>query len=599
MITVRYAREAPRDPPGKGGRKSGAGESSDSAAGAPFGPASTGRSAQETSGGRAGRAASGAVSGSPDNASGALTYSQPTPGGANRGGRGEPQWPDALDAEPTPQAGLTRPVLEPSQWKSLDAYAPAAVDALLAVAARTGDAVMLDAARASGLVGETLEESESGTAVPRRIRAVWRLLCANAQHQSIADEWLGRALVESPGAVVRLLLDIDASDWTSLAAAVLAAGVDPWMPLPGDETRIAWGEVPGVALESPSIVALALARGLGPGDVSTSGPSALRVLAPRPRAGVPMVGLLHDPRQREQHGRPVDFFEAILSCYERRPIPESEVAFAFGLVDASAKPEPDDLLAQANAELGGQGALPAADAAPTAPKVVPPYGTIDVPAKPSTKPLSPLEASLQAALDAGMSPIAARIALRAAVLLATYLRDPAELAGVAPVSGLERPETVDSLRRHRWLLITRLAALAGPAARSDPALAGHDRARLVPWPLVSVVAAGSPPRGTRAESQADDRRAAAALRSIAKAGFDPDAVDSMGRSALLLACRRPDRAETVRTLLDWGANCNHVDGRGQDASSYARHGGNVQVIAAIRNAQARAVLERLRGPEFE
>jgi len=154
-------------------------------------------------------------------------------------------------------------MLEPGQWKALDAYAPAAVDALLAVAARSGDSVMLEAARASGLVGESLEDSETGTAVPRRIRAVWRLLCANPQHRAIADDWLARALVESPGAVVRLLLEVGASDWTTLAAAVLAAGVDPWMPLPGDETRVRWGDLPGVALESPSIVALAVAEGEG------------------------------------------------------------------------------------------------------------------------------------------------------------------------------------------------------------------------------------------------------------------------------------------------------------------------------------------------
>jgi hypothetical protein len=231
--------------------------------------------------------------------------------------------------------------------------------------------------------------------------------------------------------------------------------------------------------------------------------------------------------------------------------------------------------------------------------VIPPYGSIDVSAGQHSKVQVLIESGLAAALKAGMDPVAARIAVRAGALLSSLVRDPAELAGVPPVPALDRPETIDSLKRQRWLVITRLAVLAGPAARPDPELDRHDRSRLIPWPLASVLAAGAPARGTRAESQADDRRAAAALRAIVGSGFEVDAIDSMGRSALLLACRRPDRAETVRTLLDLGANPNHVDGRGQDASTYARHGGNVQVIAAVRNAQARTVLERLRGPEFE
>jgi hypothetical protein len=492
-------------------------------------------------------------------------------------------------------------MLEAPQWKALDAYAPAAVDALLAVAARTGDSVMLEAARASGLVGESLEDSETGTAVPRRIRAVWRLLCANPQHRAIADDWLARALVESPGAVVRLLLDVSAPDWTTLAAAVLAAGVDPWMPLPGDETRVGWGELAGVALESPSIVALALARGPEVLD-RPDGPSALRALAPRARAGVPMVGLLHDPRHRDQHGRAVDFFEAFLACYESRAMPDSEVAFAFTLANPAAPPEQDDLLADAAAASVARdaaGAIQPSRGAPPGPRVIPPYGSIDVSAGQHSRVQVPIESGLAAALRAGMDPVAARIAVRAGALLASLVRDPAEIAGVPPVPALDRPETIDSLKRQRWLLITRLAVLAGPAARPDPELDRHDRSRLIPWPLASVLAAGAPARSTRAESQADDRRAAAALRAIVGSGFEVDAIDSMGRSALLLACRRPDRAETVRTLLDLGANPNHVDGRGQDASTYARHGGNVQVIAAVRNAQARTVLERLRGPEFE
>jgi len=519
----------------------------------------------------------------------------------------ETSWADASSADGAAAPPAVRPMLEAAQWKSLDAYAPAAVDALLAVAARTGDSAMLEAARASGLVGESLEESETGTAVPRRIRAVWRLLCANPQHRAIADDWLARALVESPGAVVRLLLDVSSPDWTTLASAVLAAGVDPWMPLPGDETRIGWGELAGVALESPSIVALALARGPEFLD-RPDGPSALRALSPRARAGVPMVGLLHDPLRRDQHGRAVDFFEAFLACYENRPMPESEVAFAFTLANPQAPPEQDDLLADAaaasstsatSAARDPAGANQSSRGAPSGPRVIPPYGSIDVSAGQHSKVQVPVESALAAALRAGMDPIAARIAVRAGALLASLIRDPAELAGVPPVPALDRPETIDSLKRQRWLMITRLAVLAGPAARPDPELDRHDRSRLIPWPLASVLAAGAPARSTRAESQADDRRAAAALRAIVGSGFEVDAIDSMGRSALLLACRRPDRAETVRTLLDLGSNPNHVDGRGQDGSTYARHGGNVQVIAAVRNAQARTVLERLRGPEFE
>lgn len=582
MITVRYARQAPRDNP-KDPRS---------------------------------KARSGAQSGTTDTTNGqdagqALTYAQPAgPGpfigstnvatGSTASAGSEGAWTDApADESAAPPA--VRPMLEPAQWKALDAYAPAAVDALLAVAARTGDSIMLEAARGSGLVGESLEESETGTAVPRRIRAVWRLLCANPHHRAIADDWLARALVESPGAVVRLLLDVSAPDWTTLAAAVLAAGVDPWMPLPGDETRVSWGELAGVALESPSIVALALARGPEALD-RPEGPSALRTLAPRARAGVPMVGLLHDPRHRDQHGRAVDFFEAFLACYESRPIAESEVAFAFSLANPAAPPEQDDLLADAAATSvvrEAPGANPPGRGGAAAPRVIPPYGSIDVSAGQHSKVQVPIESSLAAALRAGMDPVAARIAVRAGALLASLVRDPAELAGVPPVPALDRPETIDSLKRQRWLLITRLAVLAGPAARPDPELDRHDRSRLIPWPLASVLAAGAPARSTRAESQADDRRAAAALRAIVGSGFEVDAIDSMGRSALLLACRRPDRAETVRTLLDLGANPNHVDGRGQDASTYARHGGNVQVIAAVRNAQARTVLERLRGPEFE
>ena len=583
MITVRYARQAPRDNP-KDPRS---------------------------------KARSGAQSGTTDPTNGqdagqALTYAQPAgPGpsvgsttvatGSTASAGSEGAWTDAPPADDSAAPPAVRPMLEPAQWKALDAYAPAAVDALLAVAARTGDSIMLEAARGSGLVGESLEESETGTAVPRRIRAVWRLLCANPHHRAIADDWLARALVESPGAVVRLLLDVSAPDWTTLAAAVLAAGVDPWMPLPGDETRVSWGELAGVALESPSIVALALARGPEALD-RPEGPSALRTLAPRARAGVPMVGLLHDPRHRDQHGRAVDFFEAFLACYESRPIAESEVAFAFSLANPAAPPEQDDLLADAAATSvvrEAPGANPPGRGGAAAPRVIPPYGSIDVSAGQHSKVQVPIESSLAAALRAGMDPVAARIAVRAGALLASLVRDPAELAGVPPVPALDRPETIDSLKRQRWLLITRLAVLAGPAARPDPELDRHDRSRLIPWPLASVLAAGAPARSTRAESQADDRRAAAALRAIVGSGFEVDAIDSMGRSALLLACRRPDRAETVRTLLDLGANPNHVDGRGQDASTYARHGGNVQVIAAVRNAQARTVLERLRGPEFE
>ncbi|NBW44755.1 MAG: ankyrin repeat domain-containing protein [Betaproteobacteria bacterium] len=582
MITVRYARQAPRDNPKDPRSKT-----------------------------RAGTQPGAADPSNAQDAGQTLTYAQPggpvIPGGsagsAPSAGSAlaEAAWADASSADDSAAPRVVRPMLEAAQWKALDAYAPAAVDALLAVAARNGDSVMLEAARASGLVGESLEDSETGTAVPRRIRAVWRLLCANPQHRAIADDWLARALVESPGAVVRLLLDVSAPDWTTLAAAVLAAGVDPWMPLPGDETRVGWGELAGVALESPSIVALALARGPEVLD-RPDGPSALRALAPRARAGVPMVGLLHDPRRRDQHGRAVDFFEAFLACYESRPIPESEVAFAFTLANPAAPPEQDDLLADAAATSVARdaaGANPSARGVPAGPRVIPPYGSIDVSAGQHSKVQVPIESGLAAALRAGMDPVAARIAVRAGALLGSLVRDPAELAGVPPVPALDRPETIDSLKRQRWLLITRLAVLAGPAARPDPELDRHDRSRLIPWPLASVLAAGAPARSTRAESQADDRRAAAALRAIVGSGFEVDAIDSMGRSALLLACRRPDRAETVRTLLDLGANPNHVDGRGQDASTYARHGGNVQVIAAVRNAQARTVLERLRGPEFE
>ena len=582
MITVRYARQAPRDNP-KDSR-------SKTQTGTPPGAADPSKV---------------------QDAAQTLTYAQPAgpvmPVGSTAPARSagsalpEAAWADASSADDSAAPPAVRPMLEAAQWKALDAYAPAAVDALLAVAARTGDSVMLEAARASGLVGESLEESETGTAVPRRIRAVWRLLCANPQHRAIADDWLARALVESPGAVVRLLLDVSAPDWTTLAAAVLAAGVDPWMPLPGDETRVGWGELAGVALESPSIVALALARGPEVLD-RPDGPSALRALAPRARAGVPMVGLLHDPRHRDQHGRAIDFFEAFLACYESRAMPESEVAFAFTLANPAAPPEQDDLLADAAAASVARDAAgaiqPSREAAP-GPRVVPPYGSIDVSAGQHSRVQVPIESGLAAALRAGMDPVAARIAVRAGALLASLVRDPAEIAGVPPVPALDRPETIDSLKRQRWLLITRLAVLAGPAARPDPELDRHDRSRLIPWPLASVLAAGAPARSTRAESQADDRRAAAALRAIVGSGFEVDAIDSMGRSALLLACRRPDRAETVRTLLDLGANPNHVDGRGQDASTYARHGGNVQVIAAVRNAQARTVLERLRGPEFE
>ena len=576
MITVRYARQAPRDNP-KDPRS---------------------------------KARSGAQAGTvdPSNASDAgqaLTYALPAgpaiPAEPAGSALSENAWVDATSADNPAAPPAVRPMLEAAQWKALDAYAPAAVDALLAVAARTGDSVMLEAARASGLVGESLEESETGTAVPRRIRAVWRLLCANPQHRAIADDWLARALVESPGAVVRLLLDVSSPDWTTLAAAVLAAGVDPWMPLPGDETRVGWGDLAGVALESPSIVALALARGPEALD-RPDGPSALRALAPRARAGVPMVGLLHDPRRRDQHGRAVDFFEAFLACYESRSMPESEVAFAFSLANPASPPEQDDLLADAGAVSATReaaGPNSPARSTPAAPRVIPPYGSIDVSAGQHSKVQVPIESGLAAALKAGMDPVAARIAVRAGALLSSLVRDPAELAGVPPVPALDRPETIDSLKRQRWLMITRLAVLAGPAARPDPELDRHDRSRLIPWPLASVLAAGAPARSTRAESQADDRRAAAALRAIVGSGFEVDAIDSMGRSALLLACRRPDRAETVRTLLDLGANPNHVDGRGQDGSTYARHGGNVQVIAAVRNAQARTVLERLRGPEFE
>jgi len=582
MITVRYARQAPRDNP-KDSR-------SKTQIGTPPGAADLSKA---------------------QDAAQTLTYAQPAgpvmPVGSTAPARSagsalpEAALADASSADDSAAPPAVRPMLEAAQWKALDAYAPAAVDALLAVAARTGDSVMLEAARASGLVGESLEESETGTAVPRRIRAVWRLLCANPQHRAIADDWLARALVESPGAVVRLLLDVSAPDWTTLAAAVLAAGVDPWMPLPGDETRVGWGELAGVALESPSIVALALARGPEVLD-RPDGPSALRALAPRARAGVPMVGLLHDPRHRDQHGRAVDYFEAFLACYESRAMPESEVAFAFTLANPAAPPEQDDLLADAAAASVARdaaGAIQPSRGAPPGPRVIPPYGSIDVSAGQHSRVQVPIESGLAAALRAGMDPVAARIAVRAGALLASLVRDPAEIAGVPPVPALDRPETIDSLKRQRWLLITRLAVLAGPAARPDPELDRHDRSRFIPWPLASVLAAGAPARSTRAESQADDRRAAAALRAIVGSGFEVDAIDSMGRSALLLACRRPDRAETVRTLLDLGANPNHVDGRGQDASTYARHGGNVQVIAAVRNAQARTVLERLRGPEFE
>ena len=585
MITVRYARQAPRENPAPNPR-----------ANARSGKAS-GPGARDNAPGPMPSDAQGATQ--------ALTYAQPggviPPGASDGAAFAATGWTESLSVDDPVTTPTVRPMLEPEQWKALDAYAPAAVDALLAVAARSGDSVMLEAARASGLVGESLEDSETGTAVPRRIRAVWRLLCANPQHRTIADDWLARALVESPGAVVRLLLEVGAADWTTLAAAVLAAGVDPWMPLPGDETRVIWGDLPGVALESPSIVALALARGPEALD-RPDGPSALRALAPRARAGVPMVGLLHDLRHRDQHGRAVDFFEAIVACYERRPMPESEVVFALGLANPTAPPEQDDLLAEATAAASAREVATAASQSRGTiqpPRVIPPYGSIDVSAGQHSKVQTPIESSLAAALRAGMEPVAARIAVRAGALLASLIRDPAELAGVSPVAALDRPETIDSLKRQRWLLITRLAALAGPAARPDPELDRHDRARLIPWPLASVLAAGAPARSTRAESQSDDRRAAAGLRAIAGSGLDIDAIDSMGRSALLLACRRPDRAETVRTLLELGANPNHVDARGQDASTYARHGGNVQVIAAVRNAQARTVLERLRGPEFE
>ena len=585
MITVRYARNAPPEKQRPGGRSS-AGAAESSPKGAPAVAAAV--SQQEVQEPILGVDADPMRRGQANSATSSDSGSQ-------QGGAGGTGWrkvdPDAEGIS----AGVIRPQLDIAQWQALDSYAPAAVDALLAVAAGSGDAVMLDSARAAGLVGESLEESESGTAVPRRIRAVWRQLRDNPQHKVIAEEWLGRALVESPGAVVKLLLDIKAPDWTPLAQAVLAAGVDPWMPLPGDETRIAWGQVPGVALESPSIVALALERGLEFDD-QPNGPSALRALAPRRRAGVPMVGLLHDPQRPDEHGRPVDLFEAVAARYERTPLPEAEVAFALSLADASATPEQDDLLAEASAQITAQ--LPApvesamgrfgSDSADRS-GIVGEAG-LRAGGRSSAGEPSPL---------AGLDPITARIARRAGALLTGCFSDPSKFVGVAPLSALDRPETVESLSRQRWLFITRLAALAGPAARLELPLSSHERDRLIPWPLVIVIAAGAPARATRAEAQADDRRAAAALRAIAGPGLMIDASDSMGRSALLLACRRPDRAETVRTLLELGAHPNHVDGRGRDASTYARHGGNVQVIAAMRNAQARTVLERLRGPDLE
>ena len=185
MITVRYARQAPRD-----------------------------NSKEPRSKSRSGTQPGAVDSSNPQDAGQTLTYAQPAgpmiPGGSSgstpsaRSALAETAWADGPSADEAEGLAAVRPILEAEQWKALDAYAPAAVDALLAVAASTGDSVMLEAARASGLVGESLEESETGTAVPRRIRAVWRLLCANPQHRVIADDWLARALVESPGAVVRL-----------------------------------------------------------------------------------------------------------------------------------------------------------------------------------------------------------------------------------------------------------------------------------------------------------------------------------------------------------------------------------------------------------
>jgi len=268
-------------------------------------------------------------------------------------------------------------------------------------------------------------------------------------------------------------------------------------------------------------------------------------------------------------------------------MPESEIGFALALANPTVPAEPDDLIADP-------------DAVPLAPPVVPiaPFGSIDinVPARSGTG--GPQgRGGLAAGALRELDPVRARIALRAGALLGQCMTDPSVLAGVDPLSEQDRPETVEALRRPRWLLVTRLALLAGPAALTDPGLDQHDRARLVPWPLVIVLAAGAAQRSARADAQADDRRASAALRAIANCGLDPDASDSMGRSALLLACRRPDRPETVRALLELGAHPNHVDGRGRDASFYARHGGSVQVLAVVRNAQARAVLEPLRGPD--
>jgi hypothetical protein len=147
MITVRYARNAPPEKQRPGGRSS-AGAAESSPKGPPAGAAAV--SQQEVQEPILGVDADPMRRGQTNSATSSDSGSQ-------QGGAGDTGWrkvdPDAEGGS----AGVIRPQLDIAQWQALDSYAPAAVDALLAVAAGSGDAVMLDSARAAGLVGESLE----------------------------------------------------------------------------------------------------------------------------------------------------------------------------------------------------------------------------------------------------------------------------------------------------------------------------------------------------------------------------------------------------------------------------------------------------------